>query len=137
MNNHRIQCLSLITTIAIAVLLIGGAIVLKLTDADQYMTLWGLNTFFSSEYFHVPAHMLLYGTLTAGIYGLTRWRWPYVLLAVLTIGLVQEAAQSLLFDRAMGSGEVFDLGVNLFIASLVLVALHWAKRSFTPPSRLL
>jgi hypothetical protein len=64
--------------------------------------------------------MLLYGTLTAGIYGLTRWRWPYVLFAVLTIGLAQEAAQSLLFGRAMGSGEVFDLGVDLFISSPAL-----------------
>jgi hypothetical protein len=30
----------------VAVLLIGDAIVLKLTDADQYMTSWGLNEFF-------------------------------------------------------------------------------------------
>jgi hypothetical protein len=134
-NARRVHRLALIVTVSVALLLVGGAIMLKLTDADQSVTLWGLNDFFSSEYFHVPAHMLLYSTLTAGIYGMTRWRWLYVLITVLAIGFVQEAAQSLLFGRSMGSGEVFDLGVDLFIANLVLVIIHWARRAFTGTAR--
>ena len=131
MNAQALRRISLATTLAVATLLIGGAIVLKLTNADQYVTVWNLNVYFRTEYFHVPAHMLLYGTLTAGVYGITGGRWRWTLAAVMVVGFVQESAQSLLFGRTMRSGEVFDLGVDLLSASVVLLVLDRMKRRWT------
>ncbi len=135
MHDRRTQKLSFFISLAVAVLLIGGAIALKLTRVEERLTLWGLNDFFRSEYFHVSAHIFLYGTLTAGIYGVLRRQWRRTLQAVMTLGLVQEAAQSLLFGRAMGSGELCDLGIDLLSASLVLLTIHWARQRFLVPVR--
>src|SRR4051794_3604066 len=106
-NATKTRILTTIWTVLLGILLIGGAIYLKVYDLQGHVRLPALQAFLRSDYFHVPAHLLLYGTLTAGCRALIERRWWLVLLAVLAVGLLQEGAQSLLFGRAMGSPEVF------------------------------
>ena len=112
---------------AVSALLIGGAIVLKLFNPQIDPP--ALRTFVQTEYFHVPAHLLLYGALAAACYGVVGRRWWVVLLFVGAIGMVQEAAQSTLFGRAPGFGEAFDLFVDVSVALVVVVTAYvWSAR---------
>jgi hypothetical protein len=112
-------------TILLSALLIGGAIYLKAYDPLGRLAPPALRAFFKSELCHVPAHMLLYGTLTLGCRLLSGRGWRPTLLAVLAVALLQEAGQSLLFGRGMGGAELFDLGVDLAVSVAVLLMMDW------------
>lgn len=109
---------------ALCTLLIGGAIYLKVFNPRVGSP--ALQAFVKSELFHIPAHLLLYGALALACRSIVGRRPWIVLLAILTVGVTQEAAQSILFGRAPGVGEVFDLCVDGAVTLLVLlVASVW------------
>ncbi len=73
-----------------------------------------------SEPVHVVAHSLIYGSLASLS---LRYFSPHpstALLLVLVLGLIQELSQ-VLGVRPFGGPELFDLGVDLFAAGVVVV----------------
>lgn len=71
----------------------------------------------ASEPFHVFAHTMLYGML--GFLGKRFFGEKRALGLVLLLGGIQEGAQ-VLGERGFGSGEVFDLCVDLSAALVVV-----------------
>ena len=112
----------------LAALLVGGAIMLKVTDvAIGPPAVQGL---MQSEAVHIPAHLVLYGALAALVRVALGPRPTVVLVVVLLVGVAQELAQSALFGRAPGAGELFDLAVD---ACAALTAL-WLMRRWPAPA---
>src|SRR5262245_17200204 len=85
--------------IGMGVVLVVAAAYLKLFTPEDEIKRSLLKAVVASEFVHIPAHLILYGTLTVGWYRLSGGRWLTALLAVLAVGVLQEAAQSLLFGR--------------------------------------
>jgi len=110
----------------IATLLVGGAIILQITDLSVGPP--AAQALVQSEFVHIPAHLVLYGALAAACSRVLGRRSWLVLLAVLAVGLAQEAAQSLLFGRAPGGGELFDLVVDAS-ATLVVLGHMWLSKA--------
>ena len=116
--NRRFQ---LVFAVAWSVAVIAGAIVLKVLHPERWLPLIGVLG--REEAVHVVAHVFLYGTLAAASHGLSRHRWvPLVVVGV--VGLLQEAAQTLLVGKSFGRAEVFDLAVDLVAAAMVAWALR-------------
>jgi hypothetical protein len=84
-----------------------------------------LATIMASEPFHIAAHLMLYGVLTAFAWRATRRLWASA-LAVTVFAVVQEAAQSVWWGRAFERGEYFDLAVDAVAAAIVLAACNRA-----------
>ena len=118
--------------VALAALLIVGAATLKLAEQGQPPPTGGVRWFLSTDWVHVPAHLLLYGALAlccAFLFG--GLRWPTA-LAVAAVALAQEACQSLLFGRAPGWPEAFDLAVD---AVALVAGLGWYQQLQLSPQR--
>ncbi len=73
-----------------------------------------------SDAVHVPAHMLLYGGLALGAWrsGMSR---RFAALFALGTGIFQELAQDLVFWRAPGMPELFDLVVDATAVAIALI----------------
>lgn len=83
-----------------------------------------------AEWFHIAAHLLLYGTLYLLARRALAWRegTPGIRIAValtLAIAAVQEAVQCVAYRRRPGPGELFDLIVD----GCAILAVHrWLAR---------
>lgn len=106
-----------------AVLMVGGAIVLKVTDIGPQSP--ALRALLMSEAFHIPAHLVLYGGFAALCRTQLGNRVGLILFNVFAVALAQEAAQSVLFGRAPGPGELFDLFVDAVAVLIVLLSARW------------
>ncbi len=99
---------------------------LKLTDVGPQSP--ALRALLMSEAFHIPAHLMLYGGFAALCRAQLGDRPGVVIFNVAAVALAQEAAQSLLFGRALGPGELFDLFVDAVAVAIVLVgARRWTR----------
>jgi hypothetical protein len=116
----RRTCLSLGAALGLSALLIGGAAALQLIERGRPPATGELARLIASDWVHVPAHLLLYGALAlccARAFGGRRWAAALVVGAV---ALAQEGCQSLLFGRAPGWPEAFDLCIDALALALVL-----------------
>ncbi|MBC8074976.1 MAG: hypothetical protein H7Y32_02790 [Chloroflexales bacterium] len=111
--------------LALAALLIVGAATLKLYERGQPLPTEGIAWLLTTDWVHVPAHLLLYGALTAYCARAFGGRGGPTVLAVTIVALAQEGCQSLLFGRAPGWAEAFDLGVDA-LAVVVTLRLYRA-----------
>jgi hypothetical protein len=117
-----------------------AALLVVLFSAALWFAAWAAQTWvprnalvrrtLHAEWFHIAAHLLLYGTL----YLLARWALAWregasrVRIAValtLAIAAVQEAIQCVAYRRRPGSGELFDLFVD---GCAILVVHRWLAR---------
>jgi hypothetical protein len=106
--------------LSLSALLIGGAATLQLIERGRPPSTGGVAWLLGSDWVHVPAHLLLYGALAlccAQALGGRRW---LAALAVAGVALAQEASQSLLFGRALGWPEAFDLCVDTLAVAAAL-----------------
>lgn len=121
---------SSVGALALAALLIAGAATLKLYERGKPLPTTGIAWLLTTDWVHVPAHLLLYGALAACCAHTCGGRRGPTALAVAIVALAQEGCQSLLFGRAPGWPEAFDLMVD---ALAVVVALRlyrglWQRR---------
>jgi hypothetical protein len=81
-----------------------------------------------SELIHIPAHLVLYGTLAW--VGLCAGLGPRgAAIAAMAIACAQELAQDLGFRRAPGWPELFDLGVDaVAVAATIALATRQSAR---------
>jgi hypothetical protein len=106
--------------LGLSALLIGGAAALKLIERGGPLATGDVARLLGSDWVHVPAHMLLYGALALCCARALGGRLWLAALAVAGVALAQEASQSLLFGRAPGWPEAFDLCVDaLAVAAAV------------------
>jgi hypothetical protein len=80
----------------------------------------GLARLLAAEATHVTAHVILYGALAAILWFASAGRRAIVIGGSLVVAVLQESAQSILYGRAPGRGEAFDLCVDAIAVGLAL-----------------
>ena len=97
------------------------------------MSLW-FERIFSPPWMHVVMHAGLYAVLAVmGVMLAHQFGRPlyFSLLGVVLIGTLQEVIQTALAGRAIGGGELFDLGVDLsggLLGFLAVFAVEYLRK---------
>ena len=103
------------------------------SGSSPVLNLW-FERIFSPPWMHVVMHAGLYAVLAVmGVTLAHQFGRPlyFSLLGVVLIGIIQEVIQTALAGRAIGSGELFDLGVDLLgglLGFLAVLAVEYLRK---------